>query len=764
MIKSLYFIVCGIFIFISNSGYSATRYWVGGTGNWTQASAHWASTSGGSPAAGNLPTSSDDIIFDSNSGTGTVTVNSAVTVVSISFSSSCSAITMDVTSNTTSVTSTASGVGVVISSGGSGTLKLSGGTLTITNNLWVSGGTLQLNSGTLNVNSFDATGTVGLILTGGTVNCAGATINIGDYTNEVLSLNSGTLSVSSGTINIRTEFYTLGGTFNLSGGTMNVNVSSTSQRFYSFSMFNTTYNLTGGVIDIKNVASSGIQAVWIDASNSPGTLSGGIIRMSVANGHYTFEAATRIYSLEINHSAYTCTLVYNNLNLAGNFTLTAGTFDVSTYDISVAGNWTFTAGTFNSNSRTVTFNGSSAQQITGASASTFYNLTLNNSNGLTLSPSAGIKTTVKNTLTLTSGKITLSNYDLNIGATGISGSISGASSSNYIICNGTGVLRQYNIGTGQRTTVLFPLGINSASYTPVTLNVVGATTTDNFSVLLSRYVLYSGTSGLAYTSYVVDRTWNVTEGTTGGSNVTLTLQWNGSDELTSFSRSNCYISHYSSSWSATSAGSSASGSNPYTITSGTVTSFSPFAIASNAVLPIELLYFNVIQDQARVKINWCTAVEVNNSGFDIERSADGTNYQLIDRLSAAGNSYDLKNYERYDMNPLTGFSYYRLKQYDADATVTYSAPQPVVFLGEKKDCLYPNPCTDYTKLYFESTNDKKTAVYIHNEYGKLVDVQFVEPCENGCEWMLFMEQFPAGIYFVSYKNEQLQKSAKLIKQ
>lgn len=54
----------------------ATRYWVGGSGNWSDATNHWSDGSGGSPGAGFLPTSADDVVFDaaSNVGTGTFTV------------------------------------------------------------------------------------------------------------------------------------------------------------------------------------------------------------------------------------------------------------------------------------------------------------------------------------------------------------------------------------------------------------------------------------------------------------------------------------------------------------------------------------------------------------------------------------------------------------------------------------------------------------------------------------------------------------------
>lgn len=60
----------------------ATRYWVGGSGNWDATSTtNWAATSGGASGA-SAPTSADDVIFDANSNTGTTAF--AVTVTGTS--------------------------------------------------------------------------------------------------------------------------------------------------------------------------------------------------------------------------------------------------------------------------------------------------------------------------------------------------------------------------------------------------------------------------------------------------------------------------------------------------------------------------------------------------------------------------------------------------------------------------------------------------------------------------------------------------------
>lgn len=53
----------------------ANRYWVGGTGNWSDATNHWSDSSNGTPNASFLPTSSDNVYFDANSGSGTCTID-----------------------------------------------------------------------------------------------------------------------------------------------------------------------------------------------------------------------------------------------------------------------------------------------------------------------------------------------------------------------------------------------------------------------------------------------------------------------------------------------------------------------------------------------------------------------------------------------------------------------------------------------------------------------------------------------------------------
>lgn len=74
----------------------ATYYWVGGTGTWnTSTTTNWATSSGGTGGAG-VPTLSDNVIFDSSSGSGTITLSGAISCASLNTTGSSFTFTSDV--------------------------------------------------------------------------------------------------------------------------------------------------------------------------------------------------------------------------------------------------------------------------------------------------------------------------------------------------------------------------------------------------------------------------------------------------------------------------------------------------------------------------------------------------------------------------------------------------------------------------------------------------------------------------------------------
>ncbi len=408
------------------------------------------------------------------------------------------------------------------------------------------------------------------------------------------------------------------------------------------------------------------------------------------------------------------------------------------------------------------FNSSSDQNLPGG---TYNNLTINGGGKKILTGDVNIV----GTLTFTSGKIDLGIYDLTISS---GASISGASSTNYIITSGYGSLvRQVR---SNNTSVSYPVGLTT-TYLPVTLSQPGSGTDDYFFVrafsgIYSSYDANDDATGSSVTSHAVKNTWVIDEEITGGSSLNITLQWNVSDEGTSFTRNNCYVAHYTGgSWeSSTSA--AASGSGPYTRQLTGVTSFSPFSIIDNSSpLPVRLVSFSGKPGDAGNELEWITASEVNNKGFEIERRDELTgDFVFVGFVNGHGTTSMLNTYIYND--DVTSSAYYRLKQVDFDGRFEYSQ---VIYIdrsnvnstfssGNVSINIYPNPAVNSVSVEVADGADWELNVKLVDINGKEVNVPVQEKSADGRKLTLDVSAVRKGVYFIESVNGQNKLSQKLL--
>lgn len=116
-----------------------------------------------------------------------------------------------------------------------------------------------------------------------------------------------------------------------------------------------------------------------------------------------------------------------------------------------------------------------------------------------------------------------------------------------------------------------------------------------------------------------------------------------------------------------------------------LTTFSDFTLdgagAPSTTLPVELLRFEArAADDERVDLDWVTASEIDNAGFEIQRSLDGLSFETIGWVDGRGTTNETTAYGWTDESPFTGVSYYRLRQVDTDAKSELSHVE-VVRLG-----------------------------------------------------------------------------------
>lgn len=395
------------------------------------------------------------------------------------------------------------------------------------------------------------------------------------------------------------------------------------------------------------------------------------------------------------------------------FTSTGTTRNEGT--IAVGGNFTQSgAGSYVSTASSVLlFNGTTNQTIQSATAIDLATLQVDNGNRLVLA--SNIQATSGINLNL-NGSIELGNFNLNAG----SGDIVNGSATDYIITNGTGVVQQ-TMSAGDIKE--FPVG--NASYAPVLL-LSNSGTTDVFSVRVTDQILTNGTSGTPETTDNVGLTWLIAESVAGGNNVDIGVEWAAANELPSFDRTSCGVKHWNgSSWDlpATYTAASASGGR-YTQSLNGQTSFSPFGVVDNSqTFPIELTAFKANRASAyAVKLDWATATETNNVGFDVERMLDTeAEFSRVQFVAGHGTTTEAQSYQLVDNNAHMGVSYYRLLQRDSDGTATYSNVIAVLGDGTVKETLvYPNPAHDAIYIRKELEKPEFALMQIIDSQGRIV--------------------------------------------
>ncbi len=99
----------------------------------------------------------------------------------------------------------------------------------------------------------------------------------------------------------------------------------------------------------------------------------------------------------------------------------------------------------------------------------------------------------------------------------------------------------------------------------------------------------------------------------------------------------------------------------------------------NVILAVEMDFFqaNYLENHGNVKLDWQTSTESNSSHFVVERSADGTEWQSVGTVKAAGNSISSVSYAFEDALPISGKSMYRLQQVDLDGSFRLSGVETV---------------------------------------------------------------------------------------
>ncbi len=169
-------------------------------------------------------------------------------------------------------------------------------------------------------------------------------------------------------------------------------------------------------------------------------------------------------------------------------------------------------------------------------------------------------------------------------------------------------------------------------------------------------------------------------------------------------------------------------------------------------LPVELASFTSDINQRNVTLNWTTATENNNSGFDIERSIENDRWSKINFVYGQGTVSTQTNYKYEDKNLSSGRYKYRLKQIDYNGIFRYYVLANEVIIGvPEKFSLsqnYPNPFNPATTINYSLPGTQNTILKIFDINGKEV-VTLVNMKQDAGYYSVEFNgsNFSSGIYF-----------------
>ncbi|MFI5406690.1 MAG: T9SS type A sorting domain-containing protein, partial [Nitrososphaerales archaeon] len=191
------------------------------------------------------------------------------------------------------------------------------------------------------------------------------------------------------------------------------------------------------------------------------------------------------------------------------------------------------------------------------------------------------------------------------------------------------------------------------------------------------------------------------------------------------------------------------------------------------VVPVELVSFTAKNENNKIKLNWSTATELNNNGFEIERSIDNKEFITRGFVKGFGTSTEPHDYT-FTEDALNGKLYYRLKQIDYNGDYNYSNIIEInSFYASNFELLqnFPNPFNPTTKIKFtiasvvasESKQSHQVTLKVFDILGNEIAILVNEEKPIGSYEVEFDgKSLPSGIYYYQLKAGNFVEAKKMI--
>ncbi len=187
----------------------------------------------------------------------------------------------------------------------------------------------------------------------------------------------------------------------------------------------------------------------------------------------------------------------------------------------------------------------------------------------------------------------------------------------------------------------------------------------------------------------------------------------------------------------------------------------------NVIVPVELTSFAATSVGNAVQLEWSTASETNNYGFEVERTIQGNSeWSKIGFILGSGTTTETQYYNYTDQSVASGKYTYRLKQVDLDGTFRYYDGVDVEVIAVKEFTLnqnYPNPFNPSTRITFTIPNSGHTTLKVYNVLGnEVASILDKELAQGNYDINFNAANLTSGIYYYTLRTGNLVETKKMM--
>lgn len=189
-----------------------------------------------------------------------------------------------------------------------------------------------------------------------------------------------------------------------------------------------------------------------------------------------------------------------------------------------------------------------------------------------------------------------------------------------------------------------------------------------------------------------------------------------------------------------------------------------YHVFGGTTLPVQLISFEAEVNENVIDLKWITSTEINNDYFTIEKSSNIKIWEEVLSTSGAGNSNTILEYTETDLNPLSGISYYRLKQNDYNGVLTYYDIVPIEYRDNSTNLnVYPNPISKGETINVKGIDENELFVVLQDVNGKKFFSKLIVNYKDGELVKIPIDSdIPSGIYVISASCGNQKCSKKLV--